>query len=313
MSLITKPMLAGKCENVAGLEFPVLATPKLDGIRCLRVNGKALSRKFLAIPNDHIRSTIEREFEQYLSEYDGEIMIPNRSFNELSGDVRRHDGKPDFRYHVFDVVQQENTPNIIDPSMTVPNPWGGLSQPYVSRVHSLEMTALPSFCVKVLPVLINTVEELNAYEAECLAQGYEGVMVRSPNSPYKCGRSTANEGYLLKVKRFEDGEAEVLGYECEYENQNVAEKDAFGRTKRSTNQENMVPKDRLGKLNVRDLVTKVEFDIGTGFTAADRMKLWARRDELIGKIAKYKHQPSGADEKPRFPVWLGWRDKWDMD
>jgi DNA ligase 1 len=300
MSLITKPMLAGKCEDVSKLIFPVLATPKLDGIRCLRIDGKALSRKFLAIPNDHIRSAIEREFTGYMAEFDGEIMIPNRSFNELSGDVRRHDGKPDFRYHVFDHVNASIE-------------HGGLAAPYSARVNSLKVLSLPDFCVKVLPVLIRTVQELNAYEAECLLAGYEGVMVRATNSPYKCGRSTANEGYLLKVKRFEDGEAEVLGYECEYENQNVAQQDAFGRTKRSTNQENMVPKDRLGKLNVRDLVTKVEFDIGTGFTAKDREDLWRNKGKLKGLIAKYKHQPSGADEKPRFPVWLGWRDKWDMD
>lgn len=312
MSLITKPMLAGKCEDVSKLVFPVLATPKLDGIRCLRVNRKALSRKFLAIPNDHIRETIEREFEKYLSEFDGEIMVPGRSFNDLSGDVRRKVGRPDFRYHVFDVVSQTSTPNIVDPSLSVPNPWGGLSQPYQERIANLKVLSLPDFCVKVLPVLIENEEALAKYEADCLMLGYEGVMIRSVNSPYKCGRSTANEGYLLKLKRFDDGEAEVLDYECEYENQNVAAQDAFGRTKRSTNQENMVPKDRLGKLMVRDLVTKVEFDIGTGFNAAQRELFWKNRAKLKGMIAKYKHQPTAGAEKPRFPVWLGWRDKWDM-
>jgi hypothetical protein len=37
MIVITKPMLATKCECLVALRFPVLATPKLDGIRCLMV------------------------------------------------------------------------------------------------------------------------------------------------------------------------------------------------------------------------------------------------------------------------------------
>lgn len=36
---ITKPMLAGKCERPEDLRFPILATPKLDGIRCLKIVG----------------------------------------------------------------------------------------------------------------------------------------------------------------------------------------------------------------------------------------------------------------------------------
>ena len=43
MNHITKPMLAGKCEHPDALSFPVLATPKLDGIRCLKLNGRALT------------------------------------------------------------------------------------------------------------------------------------------------------------------------------------------------------------------------------------------------------------------------------
>ena len=43
MNAITKPMLATKCECPAALRFPVLATPKLDGIRCLKLGGKALT------------------------------------------------------------------------------------------------------------------------------------------------------------------------------------------------------------------------------------------------------------------------------
>ncbi len=84
--MVTKPMLAGECEDINTLVFPLLATPKLDGIRCLMINGKAVSRTFKPIPNDHIRRTIEN---MGIDGLDGEIMIEGRAFNDLSGDVRR--------------------------------------------------------------------------------------------------------------------------------------------------------------------------------------------------------------------------------
>lgn len=62
----------------------------------------------------------------------------------------------------------------------------------------------------MLPVEIGSAAELAAYKEKCLSEGYEGVMVRDPAGPYKCGRSTEREGWLLKIKRFEDAEAEVL-------------------------------------------------------------------------------------------------------
>jgi DNA ligase-1 len=305
MSQITKPMLAGKCSSPARLTFPVLATPKLDGIRCLIINGKAVSRAFKPIPNDYIRNTIETCINSY--QFDGEIMIEGRSFNDLSGDVRRKDGRPtNFYYAVFDYITNMR----------------GISQPYNERMEELaSLQNLPPFVRKILPVFIKNEIELATYERDQLALGYEGVMVRGVYSPYKCGRSSENEGYLLKIKQFEDSEAVIVGYEEQMHNDNVATRDAFGRTERSTNQENMRPAGVLGKLICQyrrkpEKLDKpgelVEFGIGTGFDAKTRAELWVKRDKLKNKIVKFKHQPSGADEKPRFPVFLGFRDEWDM-
>ncbi len=285
-------MLAGKCEDITKLVYPVLATPKLDGIRCLMINGKAVSRKFKPIPNKHIRNTLEMSYCKSL-QLDGEIMIEGRSFNDLSGDVRREEGRPDFYYAVFDFVL------------------GGNDLPYKERIELLRVLQLPAFCRKILPSYINDAKGLLAYEANCIQDGYEGVMVRSPNSPYKCGRSTMNEGYLLKIKRFEDSEATIIDYEEMMHNNNVATKDAFGRTERSSHQENLCGTGVLGTL-ICKTPAGVEFGIGTGYDAETRAKLWVERRNLIGKMVKYKSQPSGAGEKPRFPVFIGFRDEWDL-
>ena len=76
-------------------------------------------------------------------------------------------------------------------------------------------------------------------------------MIRTPDSPYKCGRSTEREGWLLKIKRFEDAEAVVLDTYEGMSNQNDAQRDAFGRTKRSLAQAGKVGRGELGGFVVR--------------------------------------------------------------
>jgi DNA ligase 1 len=308
--MITKPMKAAT--YVAGetlIKFPVEVTDKFDGIRCLKVGGKALSSKFKPIPNDFIRNWIEANCPDG---FDGEIMVIGRAFHELSGDVRRKEGKPDFRYHVFDYVKDQ------------------LGRPYSVRVQDLRewwenlkggVDGPAARFIPELPVTAYGEVELAAIEEAALTERHrEGVMIRSAGSPYKCGRSTINEGYLIKIKRFEDAEAIIYGVEEEMENTNPATRDKFGRTERSKNKEGLVPKGRMGKLLVRTWpgdtskqpLPCIEFEIGTGFTAAMRQEFWDARKKLIGKLVKYKHQPHGAKDKPRCPVFLGFRDMWDL-
>ena len=86
-------------------------------------------------------------------------------------------------------------------------------------------------------------------------------------------------------------------------NQNAAELDAFGRTKRSLAQAGMVGRNELGGFVVRHLKTGVEFRLGYNHIVGgiDRVTLWLRRETLVGKVVKFSHQPSGAKEAPRFP------------
>ncbi len=140
-------------------------------------------------------------------------------------------------------------------------------------------------------------------------------MLRGPAGPYKQGRSSERQGWLLKLKQFEDAEAVVVGYEEEYENTNTATKNALGRTERSTAKAGMVGKRTLGKFEVMGIggtYDKVEFSVGGGFTAAMRQHLWTDRELCLGKILKFKYFASGSKERPRFPVFLGWRDKRDI-
>jgi DNA ligase-1 len=139
-------------------------------------------------------------------------------------------------------------------------------------------------------------------------------MIRTPDSPYKCGRSTERESWLLKIKRFDDDEAVVLETYEGLSNLNPAERDAFGRTKRSSCKENKVGRGELGGFVVRVMSTGVEFRLGYNHVLGgiDRVTLWEQRVSLPGKIVKFKHQPSGAKEAPRFPKFVGFREAWDL-
>jgi DNA ligase-1 len=296
MSALTKPMLADPLENMASVKWPVMGSPKLDGIRCLRVRGATVSRKFLTIPNNHVQKVMAN----LPDGLDGELVVPGKTFNQIQSAIMSEDGEPNFEFWVFDYVS------------------GSVTKPYDERMAELAALALPAYCTKLLPVELKNELEFNAYEEECLAAGYEGIMIRAPKGRYKCGRSTEREGLLLKVKRFKDSEAIVEGFEEQNENTNEAGKDAFGRTKRSKHLAGMVGKDTLGKFLVREVGDTPwkgkEFAIGTGegLTAELRQAIWNNRDKYLGKIVTYKYQPHGVKDLPRLPIWKGFRDPKDM-
>lgn len=294
-----KPMLASEAKKI---RFPVYASPKLDGIRACIVDGVPVSRSLKPIPNEFIRGY----FQGYPSTtgLDGELTVgPANHKNVMqttSSGVMSKSGEPDFTYWVFDF-------------------WTAPDIPYGDRLRLMQRSFRESEDIKsisriqLLPqTLIADAAELDAYESMQLAQGYEGVMIRDPKGVYKYGRSTAREGYLLKIKRFVDSEAVIIGFEELLHNANEAEVNALGYTERSSHSENKIPMGTLGALKVKDVVTGVEFSIGTGYTAAQRQIIWDNRDQFLGKFVKYKHFEVGVKDAPRFPVWLDFRDTIDM-
>ncbi len=293
--MITQPILAAKKPVFENIKFPVLATPKIDGIRCLKVNGQALSRSFKPIPNHHIRNYIEANCPDG---FDGEILCGD-GFSDVQSMVMSREGTPEFTYLVFDYVTDSLTE-------TYHNRLCKLSQFYDYMAENSNVNILR-------PSLINNLEELYAIMQKHLAEGHEGTMIRSPESPYKCGRASLKEGYLTAIKYFEDGEAEVIGFEELMHNDNEKELDAFGHSDRASKKENMRAANTLGALIVNDPKFG-EFKIGTGkgLTAELRQEIWDNRGTYLGKLAHYRYQPHGVKDKPRIPVWHGFRDPEDM-
>lgn len=63
---------------------------------------------------------------------------------------------------------------------------------------------------------------------------------------------------------------------------------------------------------VTDIHSSVNFSVGSGFTMAQRETYWRDAQALIGKIIKYKYFSIGVLNKPRHPIFLGFRDLIDI-
>ena len=301
-----KPMLAGKAtdDQIKKLltKGPMEASFKLDGIRCMIQDGVALSRSLKPIRNNHVQSVIGRK---EFNGFDGELIVgePTDSdvYRNTCSYVMSENKKFKFSFWIFDFLNNDIYKNR-------KKEISFLKQVILQKIipeheHTLKMLGTKT---------INNMEELETYELNCLEIGYEGVILRDPNAKYKHGRSTVKEGGLIKLKRFNDSEARILGMEEQMKNNNEKKVNELGRGQRSSHKANKIPKGTLGALIVKDVYSGASFNIGTGFTNIVRDQLWKYKNGLIGQIVKYKYFAIGVKDAPRHPVYIGMRDKSDM-
>lgn len=116
-------------------------------------------------------------------------------------------------------------------------------------------------------------EELVKAMDKVTAEGGEGMMIRDPLSLYEKKRSNK----LLKVKKFEDAEAVVTGYQK--------------GTGRLTG--------LMGAIEVKEVGTGTEFKIGSGFNDAQRVK-----PPKIGSTVTFKYMGRSNNGVPRFPIYM---------
>lgn len=309
MSKQFRPILACNAPPLSELRYPLLASPKLDGIRCIVRGGRALTRSLKPVPNHYIRAIIEAIMTEGV---DGEI-LSGGSFRSCTSAVMSPEGLPEFTFNLFDYFD-ENHPG----------------RPYEERMSKVESiirnspircavgtssgTSSGTFCA--IPARwIRSASQMLDFENQCLAQGHEGVIARAPEGLYKFGRSTTSQGWMLKIKRIADAEAEIVGFRELMVNQNEATVDALGKTKRSTAKDGMVGGGTLGSLVVRGVggtEWPEEFGLGSGFDADTRALVWANQKEYLGKLARYKYKPYGSHVRPREPIFAGFRDELDL-
>jgi len=309
-----KPMLAGKVDDFDKLRFPMLASVKLDGIRATIHSaagrgGVAMSRSMKPLPNMFLQNWV-RDNALWLNGLDGEVIVgdPNlpTTYNTTVSAVMCENRSAPFTFYVFD---KWDLPAYSE---------SGAKWDFAARLDfaAHKVRQIGGEQVRILPhIMLHSIADLNAFEEKALDQGYEGVMLRDPQGGYKNGRSSFKEHILLKVKRYEDAEATIIGFEEEQHNGNERFTNELGRGARSSHQENKTGKGSLGAFVVSGLTAYpgITFNVGTGYTADERARFWNARDAMIGKVITFKHFPIGAKDAPRHPVFKGFRDQMDME
>ena len=296
-----RPMLAGKPTSLKDLRFPLIGSPKYDGIRAL-VQDTLLSRRLTPIKNTALRIAFgSHEFEGM----DGELFLPLHlgDFHTGSGIIRSaHKPAGQIEFHVFD-------------SFKVP------ARPFWRRLEEVQrrLASIPTGQITAVPHQhLSDLDELLEYEEDVLERGFEGVMLRHPEGPYKFGRSTLNEHWLLKLKRFSDAEAKVIGFEEQMHNGNAATTDALGKIKRSKHKANMVGKDTLGAficVGTNGRFKGVEFRVAGGSKTpkatpmddAFRKEVWRHQKKYLGRTFTYTYFEPGSKDAPRHAGFFRWR------
>lgn len=297
--MIFKPMLAPGEDPMSfpdyfkKLRYPLLCSPKYDGIRCIVRNGVCISRSGKILPSKQV----QREFSK-LEFFDGELIEGNPTdfdvYNRTQSHVMSEDKPGDLKFIVFDYTKDDI-----------------LHLPYYIREEQIEIPSNYDNVFKIQQTLVENITELLDYERAILELGFEGIMMRDPVGKYKLGRGTFREGLIYKLKRFVDDEGLIIGFKEQMANKNVLEKDELGYAKRSTSKEHMLPADTLGNFIVE--WRGIELDIAPGnFDHVDRKYIWDNKEHYIDKFLKFRYFSHGIKDKPRFPRAIGFRDEMDI-
>lgn len=274
-------------------KFPCIVQVKIDGVRALVKDGVVYSRALKPIPNRHVQKLFG-----HLHGFDGELLLSDdyrsRCFNETTSAVMTRDGEPDVYFHVYDDWTRYCT---------------------YGEWYTNEYEAFDHSCFKVnTKVLLHSykvcdIDEFDYYQKEVTEIGLEGLIVRNPDAAYKWGSATKKDWQLLKFKQKDDAEFKVVGFEELMINNNEPVINELGRQTRSKNKQNLIPSGTLGALILE--YNGTTFKVGTGFDDQKREIYWGYKDKLLGKWAKVEYEGIAKD-KPRFPVFKGFRDKRDM-
>lgn len=306
-------MLAGKydADKIRKI-LPVYGQIKFDGIRVFIKDGYARTRSVKPVRSQQVQSFVAHN-KHLLEGLDGEFVCGDPTakncYHRTDSSVMSFN-KPDddLVYHVFDM-------------------WDSVDrfQDRWDDILSMNFSGLEARVKLTETRLLWTIEEIDQFMDEMIALGHEGIVLRNPNSYYKNGRGTPVQGELIKRKdgRWIDTEAMIVGVKELRSNMNEATINALGYTERSGHQENLIPQGVLGAVEVigkfpeEDTLDRslwgqaYSTSIGTGFDDQMRMELW--QNPPIGKMVKFKFFSGGVKDRPRFPVFLGFRDADDMD
>jgi len=322
-----EPMKAyNKKEDLSCIKYPKLVSFKLDGIRCVIRDGEFLSRSLKPIVNEQIKEKLQplASFSKgYSIILDGEIYNHGIPFPLISSCVMTQDYtakksikawadlcvKHDFhmsreevfsglKFYAFDCVYREKYEESFTERVDVLRD--------ISNEHVFD-----NILVEVEQELFYSYEDVLKHFESALEKGYEGLMLKAEDSPYKCGRSTYKEDTMHKLKPYVSFDARILGVVQATKVDPNAEKktNELGRSVTSKKKGDRILIEKAADFQVE---YNGEFVYPTiAKTDEEKEEIWANQEDYIGKMIEYKGLLIGSLIVPRHPVMTRWREDKD--
>jgi DNA ligase-1 len=315
-----KPILAPneqpKLENI---NYPILASYKLDGIRCIVYKGQLLSRSLKPIQNKQLKKRL-KPIADYCEKYslilDGEIYSPDLTFQEITRYVMTQDFEDKKSVKKFGKILEipESLKFYCFDCLKIKADGIENHTPFMTRLgYAIEIyTMFKTLMVFVKHERVDNLEEVRTLFEEALEGGYEGLILRYTEGYYKFGRCTIKEGNIFKVKPFRTFDAVIKEVtQGTVVNPNAEKKiNELGRSVTSKKKD-----DRILVNKVRDFVVDYnghELKVtSSSLTHEERERLWNIRETLIGKTIEYKGMLIGSKNTVRHPVFIRFREDKD--
>jgi len=306
-----KPMLAPNQEvGLNKIKYPILASYKLDGIRCIFYKGHILSRSLKPIQNKQLKEKFEplRQFtEDNECIFDGEIYSPDLTFQEITSFVMTQDFEDKKSIKKFGKI------------MEIPNHLKFYCFDYIGNLGINEWFILREDTACGLIALFQNIasmvnhkelksnKEVEAYFELALENGFEGLILRDPEGRYKFGRGTFKEGLIYKVKPYRTFDAEIIGVvQATVVDPNAEKKiNELGRsvTSKKKNDRILIEKASAFKVEYEGKELKVVI----AMTDEEKEEIWKNRYSYIGKMIEYKGLCIGMKDVPRHPIMVRFR------
>lgn len=283
-----KPMLLSNEEvDINTLQYPIMASPKYDGVR-VEVTRKGLfGRSLKPLPNLKLK-TYFKDLCDKLPEgvtLEGELYHYGKPCREIAGIANSSKKETDLKGFVLLLFDYYD---------------GDMDLMWMARQAFLELFT-DDEKVFIIPHqdIHNKKELLDLYDLT-IDKGYEGLVLNNPKAFYKQGRVSNKMNIAYKLKPVRTDDLEIVGVLERMENTNESEINELGyKFKRNTvdaKQPTGIAASLVCLLPNGDK-TKVTL---TG-TEDDRREIWHNRKYYIGKYAEVKSMDYGVKDKPRFP------------
>jgi len=247
------------------IKYPCWGSDKMDGCRALAIceNGAVTlkSRGGKLYDVKHLQGQLAAVMKDG-EVWDGELFIKGKYLEEIVSAIKKPNPlTPYLGFVIFDIVNTEEFSSRIDTIRAIPKRLLGTQIQVIEYLN------------------IESEQEMKVKHRDCVARGFEGLMLRNGKGVYESGKRSADS---QKFKTFFDSEFKIIDV--------------------------ISDKDGGAIFVVANTFADNQFNVVGG--SHDQRKQWlADKDSLIGKFITVKYQTTYKDTQiPQFPTFVTFRD-----